>query len=301
MLPSGPSVADEIANAAFWIGLMIGLPPKIGDVTEHMEFEHAKHNFVAAARQGLAAHFTWLDGEEITALQLILDRLLPIANAGLEAAGVDAADRERYLGILERRVRSGRTGSKWLLFSLAAMKDEGTLGERLNALTMATVARQRAGIPVSQWEPATRSEGGGWKNNYLKVEQYMTTDLYTVHEDDSVELAAHLMEWHRVRHVPVEDRDHRLVGLVSYRSVLRLLSEHGPQGRAAATIPVGEVMRRDPVVIGPDTTTMRAIGIMREHRVGCLPVVQGKTLVGIVTEHDFTEIAGQLLEEKLGH
>jgi CBS domain-containing protein len=109
------------------------------------------------------------------------------------------------------------------------------------------------------------------------------------------------MEWHRIRHVPVEDRDHRLVGLVSYRTLLRLVSEHDPEDRAAATIPVGEVMRRDPVVIGPDTTTTRAIAIMRERRVGCLPVVQGGTLVGIVTEHDFTEIAGQLLEEKLGH
>ena len=301
VLPSGPSVVDEMANAAFWIGLMVGLGAKIEDVTRHMAFDHAKHNFLSAARQGLAAHFTWLDGEEISALQLITERLLPIADEGLAAAGVDAADRERYLGVLERRVRSGRTGSRWLLFSLAAMKDEGTLGERLNALTMATVARQRAGLPVSEWEPAARAEGGGWKHNYVKVEQFMTTDLYTVQEDDPIELAAHLMEWHRIRHVPVEDREHRLVGLVSYRTLLRLLSDHSPEGREAALIPVGEVMRRDPVVIGPDTTTRRAIAIMRERRVGCLPVVQGKTLVGIVTEHDFTEIAGQLLEEKLGH
>jgi CBS domain-containing protein/gamma-glutamylcysteine synthetase len=300
VLPSGPSVADEMANAAFWIGLMMGLGKSIEDVTRHMPFEHAKHNFLSAARQGLAAHFTWLDGEEIPALQLITERLLPIADQGLSAAGVDAADRERYLGILERRVRSGRTGSRWLLFSLAAMKDEGTLGERLNALTMATVARQRAGLPVSQWEPASRAEGGGWKHNYVKVEQFMTTDLYTVHEDDPVELAAHLMEWHRIRHVPVEDREHRLVGLVSYRTMLRLLSDHDSQDRPAAAIPVGEVMKRDPIVIGPETTTTRAIAIMRERRVGCLPVVQGKTLVGIVTEHDFTEIASQLLDEKLG-
>ena len=45
------------------------------------------------------------------------------------------------------------------------------------------VARQRAGLPVSEWEPALRAEGGGWKHNYVKVEQFMTTDLYTVQED----------------------------------------------------------------------------------------------------------------------
>jgi len=300
VLPSGPSVADEVANAAFWIGLMVGLGAKIEDITRRMAFEHARLNFVSAARQGLGAHFVWLDGAEIGAHQLITEQLLPIADEGLATAGVDAPDRQRCLGIIEQRVRSGRTGSRWLLFSLAAMKDEGTLGERLNALTMATVARQREGHPVSQWEPAHRAEGGGWKHNYVKVEQYMTTDLYTVHEDDPVELAAHLMDWHRVRHLPVEDREHRLVGLVSYRALLRLLSDHDPEDGPAAMVPVSAVMKRDPVVIGPDTTTQRAIAILRSRRVGCLPVVQGGRLVGIVTEHDFTDIAGQLLEEKLG-
>ena len=122
-------------------------------MTERMAFDHARFNFVSAARQGLAAQFTWLDGEEIPALKLISERLLPVAARGLDAAGIDPADRDRYLGIIERRVGTGRTGSRWLMFSLAAMKDEGTLGERLNALTMATVARQRAGLPVSQWLP----------------------------------------------------------------------------------------------------------------------------------------------------
>jgi CBS domain-containing protein len=99
----------------------------------------------------------------------------------------------------------------------------------------------------------------------------------------------------------VEDREHRLIGLLSYRTLLRLLSDHDSDGRAVALLPIGEVMRRDPIVIGPETTLQRAIAIMREHHIGCLPVVQGKTLVGIVTEHDFTDIAGQLLDEKLGH
>ena len=300
VLPSGPSVIDEVANAAFWIGLMKGLGSKIEDVTRRMAFDHARANFVSAARQGLGAHFVWLDGKEVPALQLITEELLPAADAGLAAAGVDAADRQRYLGVVEQRITTGRTGSRWLLFSLGAMGDEGTPGERLNALTLATVERQGKGLPVSQWEPARRAEGGGWKHNYVKVEQFMTTDLYTVHEDDPIELAAHLMDWHRVRHLPVEDREHRLVGLVSYRSLLRLLSDHEALEDPAALKPVSDVMKRDPVVIGPDTTTQRAIAIMRERRVGCLPVVSGGRLVGIVTEHDFTDIAGQLLEEKLG-
>ncbi len=165
VLPSGPSVADEVANAAFWIGLMVGLPPRIGDITEHMEFEHAKHNFVAAARQGLSAHFTWLDGEEIPAQQLIVERLLPIAHAGLEAAGVEKTDRDRYLGILEKRVRTGRTGSKWRLVALAARKEQGAGGERLNGLSRGKVAGRRTGRPMAardgrQRRPSTSSAAG---------------------------------------------------------------------------------------------------------------------------------------------
>ena len=52
----------------------------------------------------------------------------------------------------------------------------------------------------------------------------MTTDLFTVHADDPIEMVANLMIWERIRHVPVEDKDHRLVGLVTYRAVLRFLA-----------------------------------------------------------------------------
>jgi CBS domain-containing protein len=298
VLPSGPSTLDEVANGAFWLGLMNGLMRRHEDITRLLEFEQAKANFVAAARLGLGSHMTWLDGKELPAPVLIADHLIPIAAEGLTAAGIAPTDRDRYLGVIERRVKSGRTGSRWLMFSLASMKDHGTQGERLNALTSATIARQAGGAPVSDWEPARLDEGGGWENNYLKVEQYMTTDLFTVHPDEPVDLAAKLMEWHRIRHVPVEDHEHRLIGLVSYRSLLRLLSDPDTASQAHS-IAVADVMKRDPFTVSPTMSTLRAIEVMREHGVGCLPVVADGRLVGLVTSDDFIGIAGQLLEERL--
>ena len=298
VLPSGPSTLDEVANAALWLGLMSALTHRYADIRKVTEFEHAKMNFVAAARNGLGAHFTWLEGEELPAQTLLAERLVPLAAEGLDLVGVDAKDRDRYLSVIDRRVRSGRTGARWMLFSLAAMKDHGTQGERLNALTMATIARQASGTPVADWEPARLDEGGGWKNNYLKVEQYMTTDLYTVHPDEPVDLVAKLMEWQRIRHVPVEDHEHRLIGLVSYRSLLRLLADPALASRAHA-IAVTEVMKTDPVTVPPTMSTLRAIEVMREFGVGCLPVVADGRLVGLVTGDDFMGIAGQLLEERL--
>jgi CBS domain-containing protein/gamma-glutamyl:cysteine ligase YbdK (ATP-grasp superfamily) len=298
VLPSGPSTLDEVANAALWLGLMSALTHQYADIRKVTEFEHAKMNFVAAARNGLGAHFMWLEGEEVPAQKLLADKLVPLAAEGLDRVGVLPADRDRYLSVIDRRVRSGRTGSRWMLFSLAAMKDHGTQGERLNALTMATIARQSSGAPVADWEPARLDEGGGWKNNYLKVEQYMTTDLYTVHPDEPVDLVAKLMEWQRIRHVPVEDHEHRLIGLVSYRSLLRLLADPALASRAHA-IAVAEVMKTDPVTVPPTMTTLRAIEVMRQFGVGCLPVVADGRLVGLVTGDDFMGIAGQLLEERL--
>ena len=299
VLPSGPTVVDEVANAALWLGLMSELGATLPDVTKLMEFEHAQMNFVAAARQGLSATFTWFEGEEIPAPILILEKLLPLAAAGLDRAGVTHIDRDRYLGVIEKRVRTGRTGSRWLVQSLAAMRDHGTPSERLNALTAAIVARQTENRPVHDWDLAHLKEAGGWRHHYLRVEQYMSTDLYTVHPDDPVELAANLMEWHRIRHVPVEDHEHRLVGIVTYRQILRLLA-HGGLEKDGVPISVTEIMKRDPIVVAPGLTTMRAIEVMRRYGVGCLPVTQDDRLVGIVTENDFMEIAGQLLEEKLG-
>jgi CBS domain-containing protein len=295
VLPSGPSVVDEVANAAFWLGLMRALGDRHPEVSRTMPFEQVRSNFVAAARQGLAAKLTWLDGSEVAADALALDVLLPLADDGLATVGVDAADRERYLGVVERRIRSGYTGSRWVMTSLNAMRNQGTAGQRLNSLTAAMVARQRSGTPVHEWSSANLDEGGEWRHNFVSIEQLMTTDLVTVAEDDPVELAANLMDWHRIRQLLVEDDEHRLIGLVSYRAILRLLARGATNGEVV----VGDVMKRDPVSVPPDMAPLQALQLMRSFGVGALPVVVDRQLVGIVTEHDFMNVAGLLLLEQL--
>jgi CBS domain-containing protein len=295
VLPSGPSVVDEVANAALWLGLMRALGDRHPEVSRTMPFEHVRSNFVAAARQGLAAKLTWLDGSEVAADALALDVLLPLADDGLATVGVDAADRERYLGVVERRIRSGYTGSRWVMTSLNAMRNQGTAGQRLNSLTAAMVARQRSGTPVHEWSSANLDEGGEWRHNFVSIEQLMTTDLVTVAEDDPVELAANLMDWHRIRQLLVEDDEHRLIGLVSYRAILRLLARGATNGEVV----VGDVMKRDPVSVPPDMAPLQALQLMRSFGVGALPVVVDQQLVGIVTEHDFMNVAGLLLLEQL--
>src|SRR5262252_1094238 len=91
-LPSGPTVVDEIANAAFFTGLMLALVPEYGDISRRMTFDEAKTNFFRAARHGLEAQLQWIDGQTHTAPALILDHLLPLARQGLSSAEVVGED-----------------------------------------------------------------------------------------------------------------------------------------------------------------------------------------------------------------
>ena len=297
VLPSGPTVLDEVANAAFWIGLVLGTKHEYGDITERLSFDDAKYNFLTASRQGLDAGFRWVDGQSVTAPELILETLLPLARAGLEAY-VDRSEIDKYLGVIHDRVQSRGTGSDWMMRSLSEMEDRGSRSERMTALTAAIANRQSERKPCHEWELAMLEEAGGWTRKYVKVEDYMTTQLFTVQEDELLEMVAFLMERNQIRHVPVEDEQNRLVGLVSYRSILRMASDMGNEGDKGTT-PVKTIMERDPMCVTPETSTLEAIDMMRKNAVSCLPVLKGEKLVGLVTEADFMPIAYELLEKQL--
>ena len=298
VLPSGPTVVDEVANAAFWFGLISHFSSEFEDITRLIPFEDAKLNFGTAARQGLGAQFRWREGQTLTAVNLICDHLLPMARDGLSGRGIDAEDIDRYLSVIEQRVSQGQTGSQWMERSLAGMQGRGTTSERLSALTAALVGRQKEGRPVGEWKPARLAEAGVWRDNFLTVEQYMTTDLFTVSEDESLDLVANLMEWNQVRHIPVEDHVHRLVGLISYRCLIKLMAQ-GMLTNGQRPIAVSDIMKRDLVTVSPEDSTLEAIELMREHKISCLPVVQGERLVGILTERDLMNVAAELIRDQL--
>ena len=127
----------------------------------------------------------------------------------------------------------------------------------------------------------------------------MTTDLFTVRPDDLVDLAASVMNWKHVRHVPVEDDEGRLIGIVSHRDLLRLLAR-GLSGGHTGPVAVKEIMIPDPLTVSPETPTVEAIRTMRHHNVGCLPVTKDGRLVGILTAQDFLNLSADLIETHLG-
>lgn len=296
-LPAGPSVVDEMANAAFFLGLMNSLPDEFGDVTKLISFDDAKNNFFNAARYGLGGQIRGLDGKSRRIGALILGEFLPRAHQGLRQAGIDEADIDRLLDIIRIRVSEEKTGSRWMLDSLAVMDKRAKPNVRMRSLTAAMKENQESGEPMHEWPLAEIPAQSDWIDNYKTVEQFMAIDLFTVRPEDILDLAASLMHWRHVRHVPVEDDGGHLIGIVSHRDLIELLAS----GKLAASEPiiVRDIMKTELVTIAPDTPTLEALELMREHDIGCLPVVKDARLVGLVTAYDFLTVSAKLFEEKL--
>jgi len=277
VLPAGPTVRDEAANAAFFYGLCAALVGEHGDVARVMRFDAAKSNFFAAAREGLDASLAWRDTTARPAASLILEELLPAARRGLTEAGFDRADVERTLGVIEARVQNRQTGAAWVSRSLEAMGDCDA-DARDRALVTAAIERQQRGEPVHAWPLVEQAA----RPRYATVGELMTRDLYTVAPDDLAALAARVMRWNGIHHLPVEDAHGRLVGMLT----LARLDEVG--GDRA----VGEVMDRDPIAVDAATETRAARELMHGARVDSLPVIEprGDRLVGLVTARDFDKL-----------
>lgn len=296
-LPAGPTVLDEVANAAFLVGLIAGLPAVYGEISRALPFDDARTNFYAAARYGLDAQLRWPGLGARPAGALVAETLLPIARDGLASLGVDAAAADRYLDVVGERARTGRTGAAWISASMFALRNAGVPAERRARLvTKSALEQAERGLVVARFEPP-QPDGDDFRAAYRTVGQFMTTDLRTLRAGDHVDLAAALMDWVHVRHIPVEDERGALVGVVTHRAIVRLFARGAAPNRPVA---VAEIMKRDPVAVPPDLPTLAAMRLMRERRIGCLPVVDGGRLVGIVTEQDFIRVAEGLLEARLG-
>jgi gamma-glutamyl:cysteine ligase YbdK (ATP-grasp superfamily) len=144
VIPAGPSLVDSVANAAFYYGLVEWLRT---DATQPvLAFAEARDNFYQAARFGLQAQTLWLDRKKQRMQALVCDTLLPGAEEGLRRLAIDDRDSRRYLGIIDARVRSGRTGADWQRRYM--QRDGASFG----AMTAAYHRHQQHDVPVHDWE-----------------------------------------------------------------------------------------------------------------------------------------------------
>jgi len=296
VLPAGPTTVDEVANAAFWLGCMEGMADKVEDIRDHVSFEDVSDNFLKAAKFGIDTKFTWFKDKKYDACTLVLKELLPIARKGLQKHKVAKADIDKYLGIIEARAKAHTNGARWQLRAYTHFCKSLTKDEALTALTKTIIENQEKGIPVHKWPLPDKASIKEYRPGKMRVEQFMETDLFTVRPDDIVELTAAMMDWRKIRYMPVEDEDGKLCGLITSRLLLRHFSRKtGIDDKEVTT--VRDVMIKVPLTAEPSMTIIDAMHTMRDNRIGCLPVVKdGDELIGIITEMDFLRISGRLME-----
>ena len=294
-LASGPTIPDQVANAAFWFGLMSGMPEEYCDLQSKIEFDDAKTNFLKAARDGLDNKFRWFNNQKYNAQDLILDILLPISREGLRKSTINEKDISKNLGIIEDRVKSGKTGSQWMIDSYNNLRKSGTRDQALVATTAAIYNRQQEMKPIHKWDLANIDEAGNFLNYYLHIDQIMTTDIVSVHEDDLIDLVANIMDWKQVKDVPVENANGELVGLMTAGLLVNFLCKSSKEKSMNSRI--RDFMIRNPVSVSPETSISDALKTMIEGKTSCLTVVQDKKLVGIVTDRHFVKVSAKLIRD----
>src|SRR3954469_25491319 len=153
ILPAGPTVVDILANAAFYYGLVQVLTEEDRPLWTQMSFSAAEENFHVGARDGIDARVYWPGVGEVPVAELVLRRLLPAAYEGLDRLGIDPGERDRLLGIIERRCVTQRNGASWQAAVFHHLYDDRGLEreEALREMTLRYRELMHANEPVHDW------------------------------------------------------------------------------------------------------------------------------------------------------
>ncbi len=294
VLPAGPTVRDEIANTALWLGAMIGMHRRYGDIRQHIGFADVMDNFKKAAKFGIDSRFNWIGDRKLSAGKLITEELLEIAAEGLAHQGVVQADIDTYLGVIEERNKSNSSGARWLLRNYTNFLNQTTQDEALVALTANYLKFQEKELPIHQWPEPPFEHFSGYNPAQKTVSEFMSTDLFTVREDDIIELVAEMMNWRQIRYLPVENDKRELIGLVSSRTLIEYFTRRESH-TIDKTITVKDVMISNVITAHENLNIIDAMDLMKKNKIGCLPIIKNKKLSGIITAMDLLEISGKCM------
>jgi gamma-glutamyl:cysteine ligase YbdK (ATP-grasp superfamily) len=153
VLPAGPTVADIIANAAFYYGLLRALAEAQRPIWSQLSFATAAENLHEAARHGMDARLYWPGLGEAPVAELVLRRLLPLAREGLARWGVATDHADRMLDIIEQRCLTGQTGAVWQARTVHALSSHGEAdrAEALRLMTQRYIEHMHSNAPVHTW------------------------------------------------------------------------------------------------------------------------------------------------------
>jgi len=282
-ISSGPTIKDEIANAMFWVGIMQGMPDEFKSIYKITPFKEVKGNFINAARTGINTYFNWFD-KGMSARRLANEKLLPMAYLGLEKSNINKADINKYLKIIEDRVNTHQTGSIWLAKSNRKLRKKLTSDIASAALTSSLYKNQIKGKPVHLWKLASGKVGYDIDMSDIKLEKFMTTEIFVVNENDLVDLVFKIMEWKGIHHLPVVNIKNKVVGIITKTNLneIKIVKKK--------SLVAKDIMIKDIITVSSDISILEAKEIMIKNKIGCLPILEEGDLIGILTKRDVEKL-----------
>lgn len=280
-IPSGPSAVDEVANSMLWIGVMAAMPKEYKKIWKIMPFKEAKGNFINAARTGIDSYFLWF-GKEISAVKLAKKVLLPMAEQGLKKLGIDSDDITKYLTIIQNRVSSKKTGSKWITRNKRILLKKFSLYETKVLITKRIYENQQQNKPVHEWEDFD-IQNDSLEDSRNKAYKIMTRELFVVQKNDLIKLVKKIMEWKNIHHVPVVNIKNKIIGMINSKIIKKInfdISEN--QDKTA-----NQLMDKNFLCVHPETHIDDLNNQMKEKNVSSSAVIYQNELIGIVTKNDF--------------
>lgn len=155
-LPAGPTALDMAANAAFSIGMAVGLEEKMDEYMSRIPFRFAEYNFYRAAKNGMDATILWPQKYQNKPVEVpiknVIDDMLQVAEDGLSQLKIERTERDKFLNIIKRRLAMGVTGASWTKQTLRHLRKSMDNEKACAQLLDMYFENQMAGQPVSEWE-----------------------------------------------------------------------------------------------------------------------------------------------------
>jgi CBS domain-containing protein len=192
---------------------------------------------------------------------------------------IEPIDAERYLSIIEKRIRS-HTGSRWMINSYRKLLKTNKAPEALKIMVATMYERQEKKYTIDAWQ-LPRGDEYKIPKKQVTVGDRMNSRTITAQDIDSAALVLKMMRWKKIHHTPILDDDLNLVGLLSWVDV-----EHYINNPDLKLQSIREIMKTELITAEQDMLLDEAKMLMKENKIHCLPVVKEKKLVGIITNND---------------
>ncbi len=284
MLPAGPTIIDEVANSAFWLGLMMFYKNSdIEDLNKLIKFDDARVNFYTAAQQGIDSTFKWFNGKRIEARKLILNELIPKAVIGLSSINIKPKDIEKYLNIIKERTSTRQNGARWIIDSYDKLSNKFSKQNTLTTITSEIIRNQNENKPVHKWDIPKNSVVINNPSKLL-IEECMERDINSINENDVFELAYQINSWEQKNYMIVVNEQGEITGILNAS-----IFNNAKYTENRKKIHVKKIMQKKITTISPEKTIKEALKLMSDNNIEILPVSENNLFIGIVDKKNLIQ------------